>query len=118
MNYINLCPHTINVCDSNGVVHAIPPSGEVARVSATTDIVENEPFKISKQIFGDVTGLPEVKFGYRYIVSGIVLAAVKGKRYDVVAPDTGPSQVRFTVEDEAAGLGKVGQTKYVTGFVY
>lgn len=118
MNFVNLCPHTINVVDAHGVVHAFPPSGVVARVTAATESLPPVGnFRLSQQTFGEVQNLPEPAPETMYIVSGMLLAALKGSRPDCVGPDTGPTQVRFTAEDEAAGLGKAGQTKYVTGFV-
>ena len=88
MEYINLTPHTINLND--GRVYLA--SGEQARVSSShTAIVDD----VCETVFGEVTGLPVPTEGVRYIVSGMVLAALKGTRPDVVGPATGhPDVVR------------------------
>ena len=118
MNFVNLCPHAISIADASGVVHTFQPSGTVARVAASNlELPSLDSFRRTQQVFGEVQNLPAPQEGVVFIVSGMVLAALKGSRPDVVAPDTGPTQVRWTAEDEAAGLGKAGQTRYVTGWV-
>ena len=118
MEFINLCPHVISVLGGDGNVTTFTPSGAVARVSATnTALPSVAGFRVTRNTYGPVMGLPDPCEGVTYIVSGMVLSALAGARPDVVAPDTGPSQVRFTADDEANGLGKAGQTRYVTGFV-
>lgn len=100
MNFINLTPHDIKL--NNGRVFV---STGVARVRASySDFNEND---ICEVIFGEVTGLPEPKEGTIYIVSGLVLQALKGSRPDVVAPATGHPEVK-RVE---------GQVVSVPGFV-
>jgi len=71
----------------------IPPSGQVARVSATaqqvgTITIDGFDFPVVKTVFGEVTGLPEPQEDTVYIVSTLVLSAVQGRK-DVVAPNTG-----------------------------
>ena len=87
MNYVNLTPHAIALNDGR----VFEPSGNIARVSSSyTAIVDD----VCEQTFGDVQ-LPAPIEGTRYIVSALVLAAVKGTRDDVVAPATGhPECVR------------------------
>jgi hypothetical protein len=87
LELINLTPHAI--CHNDGRVWA--PSGVIARVSATyTPFDENG---VSRQVFGDVRDLPEVKEGTMYIVSALILGACD--RSDLVAPATGhPDCVR------------------------
>jgi hypothetical protein len=117
MNFVNLCPHTIHICNSRFIV-SFQPSGIVARVTAAYETLPSlAGFRVSRQVFGEVENLPDPAPDTTYVVSGMVLAALKGSRPDVVAPDTGTTQVRFTPADEAAGLGKAGQTRYVTGWV-
>jgi hypothetical protein len=86
--YINLTPHAISLNDGR----SFAPSGTVARVSAGfTTIIDD----ISRQSFGEVTGLPAPEEGVRLIVSALVLSALAGSRPDVVAPATGhPDCVR------------------------
>ncbi len=85
-NFINLTPHTIKLNDGR----VFPASGNVARVTSShSEIVED----VCTVIYGEVTGLPEPVANTKYIVSGMVLEAVK--RDDVVAPASGhPAVVR------------------------
>jgi hypothetical protein len=88
MKFVNLTPHRIVL--NNGTVFE---SEGVCRVdSSYTPFDENG---ISRVVFGEVTGLPEPQEGVVYIVSGLVVQALKGKRDDVVSPATGhPDCVR------------------------
>ncbi len=105
---VNLTPHPITICDEKcHPVLTLPPSGRVARVRQ-----ERKMIKILQMIqridevtedlvmvpvveteFGEVEGLPDPRKGVVYLVSSVVLEAVKDKRKDVVAPDTGPGSV-------------------------
>lgn len=81
VQYLNCTPHELVL--NNGT--RIPASGQVARVAASyTDFDENG---VCKQVFGDVTGLPEPQDGVLVIVSALVLSA--SDREDLVAPATG-----------------------------
>lgn len=83
---INLTPHTINVIVDNGETVDIQPSGQVARVAATT-IKKGEisGLPIFESLFGEVEGLPPRKLGTFYIVSRLVLQACSD-RDDLLAP--------------------------------
>jgi hypothetical protein len=104
---VNYTPHTISVLDkSTGNTTSYPSSG-VARVSCVPTLVDSiGGIPVSSQEFGEITGLPEFEVGTYVVVSGMVLAALKGSRIDVVGPDTGPTAVREN-----------GQVVAVTGFV-
>ena len=105
--FMNLTPHALNVLDTQGVEHVFLQAGNPVRVAATVEDLEPvEGFKVSRQVFGRVIDLPEPVEGVTYIVSALVLAALKGSRQDVVAPDTGPTAIREN-----------GQIKAVRGFV-
>jgi hypothetical protein len=70
----------------------IPPSGQQARVlprQVRTGEVNGIP--IVRTEFGEVEGLPEPEENTVYIVSTLVLQALKGSRADVVSPDTSPT---------------------------
>lgn len=86
--FINLTPHTINL--NNGT--SFPASGTVARVSSSfSQFDENGICTVN---YGEITGLPEPQEGVYYIVSAMILDAVKNRK-DVVAPSTGhPDVVR------------------------
>lgn len=88
---LNLTPHPIVIRteDSNIV---IPPSGRVARVSTTEEVVDSIiGVPVVRRMFGAVEGLPEDDTPC--VVSALVLAAVPG-RPNTFAPDTGPTAVR------------------------
>ena len=97
MNIVNLTPHKIVIFASADAAEpsvVVEPSGQVARVSATTSpkasaLSAEYGFPTVRTVFGEVTGLPDRWDGVVYIVSGMVLDAV-GKsqpdRQDVYAP--------------------------------
>jgi hypothetical protein len=83
---VNLTPHVINVQGVSGEVREIPPSGVVARVSESSEVVsEIEGIALFASVYGEVVGLPEPKEGSLFIVSALVKSAVQG-RSDVVSP--------------------------------
>jgi hypothetical protein len=98
----NFTPHAITLNDGREFA-----SESLARVSATfTSFDENG---VCSQQFGEITGLPEPADGVLYIVSALVLIAVKMRgRTDCVAPATGHPEC---VRDEK------GFIKSVPGFV-
>ena len=84
MQFINLTAHTINEI-TTGL--AIPPSGRVARVKASTiKSAEHAGVPIYSSTFGDVEGLPKPQPNIIYIVSALALNAVPADRLDVVSP--------------------------------
>lgn len=87
MNIINLTPHAITVLGQNGeVILAIAPSGQVARVSQTREIVGSiNGIPVYRSKYGAVTGLPESVDGVALIVSALVRLASPG-RADVYSP--------------------------------
>lgn len=91
MKIVNLTPHAIRLYKPDGSVVEIPPSGRVARVA--TRRVERGSLSGGIPVvsieYGEVEGLPDPQEGTIYVVSSIVLQAVKG-RGDVFAPDTSP----------------------------
>ena len=85
-NFINLTPHAIKLNDGR----VFPPSGNVARVTSSHSEIVND---VCTVVYGEVTGIPAPAENTKYIVSGMVLEAVK--RDDVVAPATShPDVVR------------------------
>jgi hypothetical protein len=92
---INLTPHAICLRSADGADTVIPPSGTVARVSSTPGALEavaGIPVPVAgAQTFGGVEGLPEPTPGTMFIVSALVLSALRGSRPDVVGPGTGPN---------------------------
>ena len=86
--FINLTPHTLNIHRVTGEgVLRLPPSGMVARVATTSQVVEViEGVEISETVFGELQGLPQTKEDTLFVVSGMVLNALNGARDDVLAP--------------------------------
>src|SRR5690625_7488094 len=83
---INCTPHAITITDGP----TFKPSGQVARVTTQqTDAGNIAGIPVKIQTFGDIIDLPDPQDDTVYIVSAIVLTAVKERgRTDVVAPDT------------------------------
>jgi hypothetical protein len=118
---VNLTPHAITV-STGEITMTFPPSGDAARVD-TKNTVEspivvsqfsNHDLEISVPLntvttFG-VIGLPEPEENVMYIVSAMVAQQCL-HRTDVIAPDTGPTAIRYT-----DGPMK-GQIEAVRGFV-
>jgi hypothetical protein len=102
MEFVNLTPHAIVLNDGT----RFEPSGTIARVNASFSEFNSDG--ICEQVFGDVQDLPQSQEDTVFIVSGLVLSALKGTRNDVVAPATGhPLVVR----------NDKGQIASVPGFV-
>lgn len=106
MKFINLTPHTLTVVDDSGnTILSVAPSGTVARVTTQQTVVGNVGgVDVVRTVFGDVDGLPDPQTNTVYIVSTLVLQALKANgvvRDDVVAPDTSPASV---VRDDAGTI--------------
>jgi len=87
---VNLTPHEIVVRREDGSEFRIPPSGVVARVTATTEpagTLAGVPVVSTR--YGEIEDLPAPRAGVQYIVSSLVRMAATG-RTDLVSPDTGP----------------------------
>lgn len=91
---VNLTPHPIRVADKDGnIVAVFPPSGLVARVATTAEVVAHiGDIPVVRTTFGEVAGVPDPKDGVVYIASTLVAQALR--RRDVVSPDTGPTALR------------------------
>jgi hypothetical protein len=101
---INLTPHEITIISEEGDFR-LTPSGEVARATSTTEVVgEVNGIEVVKSTFGSVTGLPEPAEDTIYIVSLLVLQALKGQRTDVVGPDTGPESAVRDADGRIVGV--------------
>jgi hypothetical protein len=88
---VNLTPHPINIC-RGGAQITVPPSGIVARVATTKDVVETitvdgVEIPVHKVIFGPVENLPEPVADTYFLVSAIVAQAVSGRADLVVVDD-------------------------------
>lgn len=96
MRFVNLTPHPIVVRLSDGTERKFEPSGTVARVSSTDEVVgEVDGIPVVQTTFGDIVGLPDARDDTVCIVSSLVLGrAIRLGRNDVVAPDTGATAIR------------------------
>ena len=97
VRFTNLTPHEIVILDDqNDILLRVPPSGMIAKVDVTEELVaEINDIPVYKVCYGNIQGLPEPEPGTVYIVSIVVLSALKEKgieRKDVVAPNTNPSK--------------------------
>ena len=98
VTFVNLTPHDIVVYRDDDRTETIPASGQVARVQTIQEQVDELNFiPVVRTKFGEVEGLPEPRRDTVYIVSSLVLQALRGSRKDIVAPDTGPESA---VRDE------------------
>ena len=113
MRFINCTPHPLTIAG----IGTIDPSGIIARVGTVREHLEHINWvRVVAQDMGDVTSLPDPVPGSIYIVSAIVLAALKDETtqgiseragIDVFAPDTGPDAVRDAKGQIVSVLGLV-----------
>lgn len=83
---INLTPHTLNLTAADGSTVDVPPSGDVARVSSTSTVIDTiNGINVTTSTWGDVTGLPDAQDGIIYVVSRMVKDRVPD-RPDVLVP--------------------------------
>lgn len=94
MNLVNLTPHSLNLYTPTGVIK-LPASGQLARVRSTSEPAgEILGMPVIRSSFEPVVGLPDPQPGTSYIVSSLVLAALRAEskhRADLLAPGTGPN---------------------------
>ena len=86
MKFINLTQHDLTIVLENGDGLVLPASGEVARVTFSTQQVDEvDGIPIFKTVYEpEVTGLPEPQDNVIYIASS--MAAQTVRRQDVLAP--------------------------------
>lgn len=86
MKFVNLTQHDLTIVLENGDGLILPASGEVARVTFSTQQVDKvDGIPIFKTVYEpEVTGLPDPQDDVIYIASS--MAAQTVKRHDVLAP--------------------------------
>lgn len=93
MNIINLTAHTINVV--NGENNIAYPSEGLARVKTEEkEVGKINGIPVVKTVYTTVEGLPDMQEDTVYLVSTLVLQALKANgvcRPDCLAPNTGLS---------------------------
>lgn len=88
MRIINLTPHTINLYRGEEMIMAIPSSG-VARVNSTSQVIgEINGFPIRRNVYGEITDLPDPEAGTIYVVSALVAQAAKDRKDLLIVDDT------------------------------
>ena len=100
MKFVNLTPHEIVVRLPDGTDRCFPSEGNcrIAVTQKEKDAVDGIP--IFSNYYGAVEGLPAYQPDTMYIVSLMVINALKAEspdgiiREDVVSPDSGSSAVR------------------------
>jgi hypothetical protein len=87
MNFVNLTPHLISICNPAGeVVLALPASGSVARVASSSVSRESGlGFDFNSVSYGEVSGLPDAADGIMLVVSAMVRSALP-ERKDLASP--------------------------------
>ena len=87
MNFVNLTPHTISICNAAGeVVLALPASGSVARVASSSVSRESGfGFDFNSVSYGEVSGLPDAADGVVLVVSAMVRSALPDRK-DLASP--------------------------------
>ena len=89
----NLTPHRISIMVGDRKIDF--ESEGIARVASTSTVVgQYFGVPITAHELGEVEGLPDKESDVIYIVSGMVLDALKGSRNDVVSPDTTTGVIR------------------------
>jgi len=110
---INLTPHALGVYDAEGknLIATIPSSGMVrvntSAVEAGVVEIDGNSVPVVETTYGTVDGLPAAKEGTIYVVSVLVIAALKAAnidRSDVVSPDTGSGSVVRDGEGKILGV--------------
>lgn len=115
---VNLTPHPITQEGFEPIPPRLGPDGKPnpARVAETVTpdgTFDGRPAVTVQR--GRVEGLPAPEDGSLYLVSEIVVDAARSEGRtieDLCSPYTGPGPlgpIRFTAEDEAAGLAEPGQ---------
>lgn len=96
MKIVNLTPHEINFILEEKTMNV--PSSGVARCEMSTEKVGRiGDLDVYKNVYGEVSGLPEERADTIYIVSALVAQAVKGLRSDCYV-------VNDTVRDESGRI--------------
>jgi len=90
--FVNLTQHEINL-HLEDIVMNIPMENKTARCAMGTEGLQDMSYKgltvpCIRHLIGDPVGIPDPEPGVVYIVSNIVLSALKSTRDDVVSPDT------------------------------
>jgi hypothetical protein len=103
----NYTPHEVSIFSSLGEKIETLPTLGIARVleTTTTGIPVNGIPVVSKK-YSEVTGLPEPEDGVIFVVSQMVLSAMKDRR-DIMCPDTGSESSVRDSEGKLLGVRRL-----------
>jgi hypothetical protein len=111
---INLTPHPIRFCDSDGLeIALVAPSGQTARIDTMRApsgdgavTVDGATIPIEGAWYGELSGLPEQQDGVLYVVPLLTALAAPADRDDLLVPHQQVRDQEGTVVGCAA-LGRV-----------
>ena len=88
MPIVNLTPHVLNIQAGDGAFLVLKPESTPPARVACNSVFAHRFLGIDmvKTTYGEIENLPDPKYGITYVVSGMVLAALKGTRPDVCSP--------------------------------
>lgn len=85
-NFVNLTPHTITFVRDNGTSLAVGASGEVARVTTKSVVVDTiDGIPVTQTEYGPIENLPDPQENTIYLVSSLVAQRCPD-RTDVLVP--------------------------------
>lgn len=100
MKFVNLTPHEIVVRLPDGTDRVFPSEGNARVAVRQKEHAKWDGIPIFSNYYGGVEGLPDYQTDTCYIVSLMVINALKAEspdgiiRGDVVSPDSGPTAIR------------------------
>lgn len=106
----NYTPHLVNLFDKEGrqILLGIPVKKDNSgnnikiRIQETVELIGKiADIPLVRKTYGSVEGLPGPEENVIYIVSNVVLQALKNTRTDLVCPDTGEDSV---VRDKSGNI--------------
>lgn len=100
MKFVNLTPHEV-VVDVDGQRLSLASQGNcrvaVKQILESTLEVDNLRIPFYNNEYGKIEGLPDYQTDIIYVVSLMVINALKAEgviRHDIVSPDSGPTAIR------------------------
>lgn len=88
MQLVNLTSHDICLRADGREDLVIQSAGQVRCGMSTLELNEIDGWPVTQVEVGDPVGLPEPREDVTYIVSNLVLQQMRGRRTDLVAPNT------------------------------
>lgn len=96
--FVNLTPHPVTIRKPDGSEITIAPSGVVARVNSSEEVLQAlDGIPVIQRKWGDIQFGGSIEPDKIYIVSSLVLSALQNGSplaHSMVAPDTGETALR------------------------